>query len=112
MRSARPDDIDFLKTLLYEAAYWRSEGERPPLDEALAMPELALYVEGFGREGDYGLIAEVDQEPIGAAWWRHMRAGEGGYGFVDEATPELSIAVMPGHRGEGGSVTMVVDLSA
>lgn len=101
MRSARPEDIDFLQKALYEAAFWRPGGRRPALAEALAKPELALYVEGFGRQGDFGLIAEVDHDPVGAAWWRHMRAGEGGYGFVDEATPEVSIAVLEGHRGGG-----------
>jgi ribosomal protein S18 acetylase RimI-like enzyme len=73
----------------------------PPLDEALANPELARYVEGFGRPGDYGIVAEEGAEPLGAAWWRHFQASTPGYGFVDEATPEVSAAVLPGQRGRG-----------
>ena len=74
---------------------------RPPLDEALANPELARYVEGFGRPGDYGIVAEQGAEPLGAAWWRYFQASTPGYGFVDEATPEVSAAVLPGQRGRG-----------
>ena len=101
LRAAGSGDIPLLKALLYEAAFWRPSGEKPPRAEALAAPELAVYVEGFGRHGDFGLIAEVDLEPVGAGWWRHMRTGNAGYGFVDEETPELSIAVLEAHRGKG-----------
>lgn len=99
-----------LREVLYEAAFWRPGGERPPRAEALAKPEVARYVEGFGRKGDFGLIAEDGPEPMGAAWWRSMRAGDRGYGFVDEAIPELSIAVLPGHRGDGVGTALLEEL--
>jgi GNAT superfamily N-acetyltransferase len=101
LRIAQRDDVQLLRVLLYEAAFWRSNVARPPLDEALANPELARYAEGFGRPGDFGILAEVGAEPLGGAWWRHFQAGAPGYGFVDEATPEVSAAVLPDHRGRG-----------
>jgi ribosomal protein S18 acetylase RimI-like enzyme len=101
LRSAQSDDLQLLRTLLFEAAFWRPDAARPPLDEALANPELARYVEGFGRPGDFGIVAEDGAEPLGAAWWRYFRASTPGYGFVDEATPEVSAAVLPGQRGRG-----------
>jgi ribosomal protein S18 acetylase RimI-like enzyme len=33
--------------------------------------------------------------------WRDRRSNEPGYGFVDGRSPELTIGVEPGHRGEG-----------
>jgi ribosomal protein S18 acetylase RimI-like enzyme len=90
-----------LRALLLEAAFWRPNAVRPPLDEALANPELARYVEDFGRPGDLGIVAEQYTESLGAAWWRYFPSSAPGYGFLDEATPEISIAVIPGHRGRG-----------
>lgn len=74
---------------------------RPSLEQALADPALARYVEGFGRPGDFGVVATEGAEPLGAAWWRYFQAGAPGYGFVYEATPEVSAAVLPAHRRRG-----------
>jgi GNAT superfamily N-acetyltransferase len=58
-------------------------------------------MDGWLREGDAGVVAEEEGRPIGAAWFRRFTADEPGYGFLDESTPEISIAVDPGHRGRG-----------
>lgn len=98
-RSAR--DVELLRALLFEAAFWRADVARPSLERALADPELARYVDCFGRRGDFGIVAGEGGESVGAAWWRYFQAGAPGYGFVDEATPEISVAVFPTQRGRG-----------
>src|SRR5215469_17458890 len=83
-------------------------GQPPPPQSVLGDPAIARYVEGWGtRSGDSGLIALVQRVPVGAAWLRLFPASDPGYGFVDERTPELSIAVLATHRGKGiGSLLM------
>jgi ribosomal protein S18 acetylase RimI-like enzyme len=95
------DDLPFLRAMLYEAAFWRRTADAPSLAVALDDPALALYVRGWGRPGDEGLIARAGTRPVGAVWVRRFGAAEHGYGYVDERTPELSIAVADGHRGRG-----------
>ena len=87
-------DVPFLRDMLRHAFYWHSfTGEESP--------PLRIYVSGWGRRGDRALIAIDDALPVGAAWYRLFRADAPGFGFVDEQTPELAIAVVPRRRGRG-----------
>lgn len=78
--------------MLKHAYHWR-------LNEDPDLP-VARYVNGWGRQGDRGLIA-WENGPIGAAWYRLFPADAPSFGFVDEKTPELTIAVVPSRRGSG-----------
>lgn len=103
LRPGTPDDEGFLWEMLYEAACWRPEGPRPAREKVFSNPALAHYVEGWGRPGDAAVVA-FDQdsgERVGGAWYRLMPPEDPGYGFVDAATPEVSIAVVREHRGAG-----------
>jgi ribosomal protein S18 acetylase RimI-like enzyme len=107
IRPAGPEDVEFLKKMLYEAAAWNPDWPRERMIEALADPMLERYHRDWGREGDVGVIAEIDGEPVGAAWYRQFTAEEPGYGFVDEETPEIGIAVVPLHRRKGIGETLL-----
>ena len=107
IRPAAAGDVEFLKKMLYEAARWNPDWPREPIEEVLAEPVVARYHEGWGRPGDGGVIAELDAEPAGAAWYRLFTSAEPGYGFVDEKVPELSIAVVPLHRRKGIGHTLL-----
>ena len=87
--------MPFLRDMLHHAYYWR---ENSPEMEDLPV---ARYVSGWGRPGDASVIAIEGHFSVGAAWYRLFKASDPGYGFVDEETPELSIAVVPSRRGHG-----------
>jgi GNAT superfamily N-acetyltransferase len=92
LRKGGAQDVRFLRDMLHHAYYWR---ERVPGSL------VSRYVRGWGRPGDTALIALENGFPVGAAWFRLFSAAEPGYGFVDESTPELAIAVVPSKRGHG-----------
>ena len=92
VRRGGHQDVRFLRDMLHHAYYWR---ERDPGSTAMR------YVRGWGRPGDTSVIALENGFPVGAAWYRLFPASEPGYGFLDERTPELAIAVVPSKRGRG-----------
>ena len=101
IRDLREDEVPFLQEMLYAALAWRADVELPPPEWVLAHPQVVVFHEGWGREGDVGLVAEVDGTPVGLAWYRFFTEAEHGEGFVDDGTPEVAVAVVDGHRGQG-----------
>ena len=93
LRPVELRDVRFLRDMLRHAYYWR-------MSESADLP-VARYVLNWGRPGDEGLVALDDANPVGAAWFRLFPREEAGFGFVDEQTPELTIAVVPSRRGRG-----------
>src|SRR5262249_54705064 len=90
-----------LEEALHLAATWRASTPLAAIAETGANPDLRVYVEGWPRRGDFGLIAEDAGVAVGAAWYRTFAADSHGYGFIDGSTPEVAIAVQAGHRGRG-----------
>jgi GNAT superfamily N-acetyltransferase len=112
IRLLRPNDEPFLWDALYYAIYVPA-GEKAPAYEVVQQRELARYVEGWmTRPGDSGFVAVKDGRSIGAAWLRRWTSSEPGFGFVDEDTPELSMAVLPSYRGCGTGTTLLRRLSS
>jgi GNAT superfamily N-acetyltransferase len=99
-RPARAEDFRFLATMLGEAAVWRPDKPTPTGDEVMADPRYAMYLAGWPRHGDFGLVAE-QEGPVGAAWYRAYSETDHGHGFVAADIPELSIAVIGSRRREG-----------
>jgi ribosomal protein S18 acetylase RimI-like enzyme len=108
IRQLSPSDQQFLWEMLYQSLHV-PEGSPPFPRDVIKQPEIAKYVRAWGRAGDMGCVA-VDAgsgAPIGAAWLRLFTGDERGYGYVDDETPELGMAVLPEYRGRGvGSVLL------
>jgi GNAT superfamily N-acetyltransferase len=101
IRELEPADAGLLGEMLYAALYWDPAAERLPTEAVLGHPRVTIFHEGWGRPGDVGLVAELDDVAVGVAWYRLFTDAEHGEGFVDEATPELAIGVADGQRGRG-----------
>jgi GNAT superfamily N-acetyltransferase/8-oxo-dGTP pyrophosphatase MutT (NUDIX family) len=95
-------DQDFLWEMLYQAVYV-PPGTLPPPREIIHDPALARYVQEWPQHGDLGFAAlkPGSAQPVGAAWLRPFSSENPGYGFIDSATPELSVALLPQVRGQG-----------
>jgi ribosomal protein S18 acetylase RimI-like enzyme len=103
LRPATRRDEPFLTRMLRHAMNWR-EGTSNPVE--------LHYVEGFGRAGDVGVIAEVAGEAAGAAWCRLLTGSDRGYGYVADDVPELAIAVEPEYRRRGLATALIEALKA
>jgi ribosomal protein S18 acetylase RimI-like enzyme len=111
IRPLSSSDQQTLWEMLYHSLYV-SEGSPPHARDVVKRPELSRYVEAWGRAGDLGFVA-VDSSsgrPVGAAWLRLLGGDARGYGYVDEETPELGIAVLPEHRGRGVGTGLLLRL--
>ena len=87
-------DVPFMRSMLTHAYNWRVNALETDIP-------LSRYVESWGRPGDVALIAMETGHRVGAAWFRLFPATAPGYAFVDEQTPELTIAVVPSRRKHG-----------
>ena len=113
IRPLTNEDEPFLWEMLYQALYVPA-GEPPFPPEIVQQPELNCYVAGWGRLDDAGFVALLEEtsEPIGAVWIRLLKDGNRGYGYVDDATPELTIALRPAARGQGVGTQLMLKMLA
>ena len=97
IRELRQNESKVLNTFLYEAIFIPGGVPIPP-KEIINQPELQVYVKDFGKnKGDLCLVAEANNEIVGAVWCRIMND----YGHIDNDTPSLAIALYKDYRGLG-----------
>lgn len=110
IRPADVTDVDALWLALYYAS-WSQHQDGVAPEDIRNDPYLTRYVQGWGRHGDMGVIAECDDVFLGAAWVRLLVGEEqNDISFVDSETPELAIAVLPGQEGRGTGTALMESL--
>jgi ribosomal protein S18 acetylase RimI-like enzyme len=101
LRPLLPADQDFLWDV-FHIALW----DPPPAPlrprAVLDHPDVRIYAQDWGQEGDVGVVGEVGGQAVGAAWMRLIRDGKG-LAYIDDGTPQLGIGLLPAfqHKGYG-----------
>ena len=102
LRALHSSDQEILWDI-FHVALW----DPPPAPlrprEVMQHPDVRIYAEDWGRrDGDVGVLMEVEGEVAGACWMRLVKGGMG-LSYIDDETPQLGIALFPRfqHRGLG-----------
>lgn len=101
LRALDAADLEHIDWCLYTAVTWSPEREGYPREAVLGHPSIVLFREGWGRPGDFGVLATADGARVGVAFGRLFTVAAHSSGFIDERTPEIAIAVERPHRGQG-----------
>ena len=97
IRELRQNESKVLNTFLYEAIFIPGGVPIPP-KEIINQPELQVYVKDFGKnKGDLCLVAEANNEIVGAVWCRIMND----YGHIDAERPSFAISLLKQYRNYG-----------
>lgn len=100
IRELQLAEYPFLREMFYTAIHVRT-GETPPPKSIIDKPALAKYIANWGRSDDIAFVAEKDNQLVGAVWCRLLKASEKGYGYINDQTPELSLAIHANFRNRG-----------
>ncbi|MEM6844924.1 MAG: GNAT family N-acetyltransferase [Bacteroidota bacterium] len=110
IRRLQDHEQEFLAEMLYEALFVPEGHDKFP-QEIIQDPALAKYIAHWGKDAmDISLVAEEDSELIGAIWGRKFTQDNPGFGFVDEDTPELSMAMKEERRGKGIGTRLIQEI--
>src|SRR5712691_10364924 len=105
IRAARQEDLDLLWDFLAMAAY------EPDVAAAKTVPFVAGHLIGWQRPTDFGFVAELDGNAVGAAWARQF-AAEGNPFYLGDRSPEITVGVREDLRGQGIGAALVRALIA
>jgi len=101
IRLAQPHDEPFLWDMGWEATAVDDGMRALGREAAFTIPQVRRYLDGWGRPGDAAVVAVMDGQRLGAAYYRLFLVEEPGWGFVATDVPELSIGVISEARGTG-----------
>ncbi len=96
IREIKGNEYPILNNFLYEAIFVPKGMDKPP-KSIIEQPELQVYIEDFGKEDDWCIVAEIKEKIVGAVWVRIMND----YGHIDDDTPSFAISLYEGYRNLG-----------
>ena len=105
IREIRKNEYSILFDFLYEAIFIPEGMDKPP-KSIIAQPELQVYIEDFGKEDDWSLVAEVKGKIVGAVWVRIMND----YGHIDNEMPSFAISLYEEYRNMGIGTALMRDM--
>lgn len=100
IREIKEAELNVLENMLYEAIF-QPEGQEPLPRDIIEKPEISVYIDDFGKQGDYCLVADLDGKIIGAVWVRILAGEMKGYGNIDDKTPEFAVSLYKEYRSRG-----------
>ncbi len=104
-REIKKEEYGFLNEMLYEALFVPKGKPKFP-KSILENPEISKYVDNWNTKAhDLAILAVKDGKLLGAIWGRKFQVNKKGYGFIDEKTPEISMAVREADRNKRNRIS-------
>ena len=105
VRPLTPADVDLLSLATLENLNWLER--RFTAQYVETQSSFRHYTRMIRERGDFGVVADLAGEQVGVTWAQFLPASDPGYGFVDGATPEVSLWVRDRSRGQGLGRTLL-----
>ncbi len=110
IREIKQNEIYFLREMLYLALYV-PEGESPFPKSILDNPDISKYIDHWGTSSnDLAIVAVINEKLVAAIWGRLFNSVNPGYGFINENTPEISMAVEGKFRNQGIGAKLIDEI--
>ena len=106
-RGIKKEEYQFLEEMLYEALFV-PPGQPEFPKSIIENPDIKKYIKNWNqKEDDLAIVGVKNDELVGAIWGRKFKKEKKGYGFIDENTPEISMAVRSEYRNQGIGTSLI-----
>src|SRR5690606_9492297 len=110
IREIQASELPCLEELVYEAIF-NPDPSNPYPQETIYEPNVIIYWDKWGSgKMDRCLVALEGDKVIGAVWCRLLNGNPKGYGYVNDGSPELTIAFYPEYRVHGKGTMLSLKL--
>lgn len=107
IRGIKNNETYMLGEFMYESIYQPNPSTPYPKD-IIYIPNIRIYWDNWGHsKDDHCLVAIINNNIVGVVWSRNFHGEIKGYGFIDEDTPEIGIAIYKEYRNYGIGTTMM-----